>query len=112
MTQATTASTIEAALRSALPPANHDLLPDLATLLADVASGTLAPDQASSRLAAEPGFTRLLQALAGQTFEPDGVGLHFGGDKITVGNVCDSDVLAVGRGAIAIKLAVQTEEQG
>ncbi len=104
-----TTEQLAAALRAALPPQLHARLPALAALLAEVVSGALPADAAGARLAAEPALAELLTALSGTTLEANGLGLRFSGDTITVGDIRDSEALAIGRGAIAI--AVQTEEQ-
>jgi tetratricopeptide (TPR) repeat protein len=102
VTSATTpANQIEAALCNALPPELHARLPKLANLLADVAAGSLKPDQASVELKSLD-LTAAFQALEGKPpVEAAGVKIEFGTDKITVGNITSSKATAIGSGAKA-----------
>lgn len=107
----TTAQQIEAALRAKLPPKLYPQLHELSEELAKVAAREQTPEEASASLN-RPEFAAAFQALAAkESVDVEGLRFAFGGDKITIGNIVDSNALAVGRGAIAIKLTVQTEEQ-
>lgn len=108
-----TAITLHEALRLLLSPERQAILPELASLLAQVISRALSPEQASSRLVDKPALIEAIRALTGQRIEASGLELRFGGDTITIGNIVNSKAVAAGSNATAINLeiVVQYDEQ-
>jgi WD40 repeat protein len=105
------AAAIQAALQPFLAPEHQAALQELASLLARVISGALPPDQAGGHLGDAPALAEVLRALTDHNVKTKGVELCFGGDTITIGNIIGSEAVATGHGAIAIKIAIQSEQQ-
>lgn len=99
------------ALQREIPAVPLESLSELATLLGSAISGTLLPYPAEMRPAERPVLANVLRALAGRTVETEGVELRFDSDLINVGNITNSEVIAIGKEANAIKIIIQSQEQ-
>lgn len=98
--------TINAMLRSAIPRDRQNGLNALAEILAAVANGHLVPDAAAARIIADPNLAQALRMLQGQTLQAADTTFTFSTDTITIGSIHGSEAIAVGHGAIAIKLNI------
>lgn len=100
---------IEAALRAALPADLHGAIPALAQTLAEASTGILSPEEAQSRLTANPELAQTIRALAGQEVKAGRSVISFDGAQ--VGDVTISGDVA-GRDVVKVNLAPTTINTG
>ncbi|MEI7769092.1 MAG: PDZ domain-containing protein [Chloroflexales bacterium] len=100
-------SALSTALSSALPADQRGGAQDLAELLAAIAQGSLAPEQAATQIAANADLSRLVRSLAGKQVPSDGALVSFGSGN-QLGDVTIGDVV----GGSQIKLTVNLGDAG
>lgn len=101
------ADTLIALLRNKLPSDLWDQIPWIAHLIVALASGEVTPTEAQAQLLANQNYPAIQRALPEEEFTIEGLRLHFGLNTISVGDITDSQAVAIGHGAVAVSLVLQ-----
>jgi Predicted NTPase (NACHT family) len=105
------AKEIETTLHDAIPTGHTRDVTKLAELLSAAVTQECSLEEIGKELSATPQILNLIHELIGAQINANGTTVNFNNDSITVGLIQNSDTVAIGNGASAIKLTVQLDQR-